>query len=162
MSKLTIKDVIILVFIVALFIILLAESSSFEKEMKMNAYDDYVSKYTGAINQINYIKINDYTMAQKYLSDFVDTVENNREEAYGLIDSYYKNNSIPTLSDFNRKMDIIDSKVFLDAKVEKYSIKYDKKIKYFFIEDAAGNIFVFKEKNIMDYTVYLDAITLDL
>ncbi len=162
MKNLTIKDIIILVFIVAVFVILLIESSKIGKDIKISDYANYDSKYTGAVNQISYIKISDYDIAQKYLADFVNTVQNNREEAYKLIDDYYKKKTFNNISDFNKKMDIINSKVFLDANIVSLSIKYNKKIKYFFIKDAAGNIFVFKEKNIMDYTVYLDATSVDL
>ncbi len=162
MKKFNIGNIIILAFIVGMFAILIVECVNINKNTKISDYEAYLSKYTGAVNQINYVKISDYTMAQKYLANFIFVYQNNNSDAYKLIDEYYKKNVVPNISDFNRKMNIIDSKLFLDAKVEKYTIKYDKKTKYFFVEDAAGNIFVFKEKNIMDYTVYLDATTLDL
>ena len=162
MKDLKIKDIFVLVLIVVAFVVLLIESSKIGKNIKISDYANFDSKYTGATNQINYIKVTESDIVQKYLADFVNTVQTNREEAYKLIDDYYKEKTFNSISDFNRKMDIISSKLFLDATVTSYSVKYDNKIKYFFIKDAAGNIFVFKEKNIMDYTVYLDTTSIDL
>lgn len=162
MKDLKIKDIFVLVLIVVAFVVLLIESSKIGKNIKISDYANFDSKYTGATNQINYIKVTESDIVQKYLADFVNTVQTNREEAYKLIDDYYKEKTFSSISDFNRKMDIISSKLFLDATVISYSVKYDNKTKYFFIKDAAGNIFVFKEKNIMDYTVYLDTTSIDL
>ena len=57
MKDLKIKDIFVLVLIVVAFVVLLIESSKIGKNIKISDYANFDSKYTGATNQINYIKV---------------------------------------------------------------------------------------------------------
>ena len=90
MSKEAIKNIIYVVLIMGIFILILVETSKSNRGYTFSDYAQYEAKYEGKVNQINYVKVSDLTMAQKYLSDFVNICLTNKKEAYELIDPYYK------------------------------------------------------------------------
>ncbi len=162
MKSETIKKVILIILIVGIFILILVETNKSKKGFQMSEYAEYSSKYKGEPNQIEYIKVDDFGMAQKYLSDFVSVCLMDTKEAYSLIDTYYKSQKFKNYNEFEKELNHLMSKVFLEAKVEGYKIKNSNGYKLYYIKDAADNTFVFKEKGIMNYSVYLDMNTLDL
>ena len=157
-----IKNIILAVLLVLLFIFILVEANKSNKGYEYSDYEAYKLKYKGEVDQINYIKVSDFTMVQKYLSHFVNTCLNDKKEAYELIDPYYKNSQLRTYSAFEKRLDKIMSKVFLEATAVKYDVKHTKSYTLYYVEDAAGNNFVFKEDGIMNYIVYMDMVNTDL
>ena len=155
------KAALIVFIIIIIFIIVIYEASKVRRN-KDNEYVKYAEKYEGLVNQINYKEVKEADMAKKYLSDFVHISIENREKAYELIDEYYKDNAVETYKKFSKKMDILMTPLYMKAKLFKYSVSATNKYKIYFVEDAAGNRFIFKEKSIMNYSVYLDTTTVDL
>lgn len=148
--------------IVALLIVIVIEFSKINRySYKPSDFVKYDEKYEGLENQISYKKITDLDMAQKYLADFVNTIDEDRRKAYSLVDTYYKERKMKNISDFNKKINSIESNMFYAAKVTNYNVVYNNKNKYYYVQDANGNIFIFKENSIMNYTVFLDASNLD-
>ena len=86
-------------------------------------------------------------MAKKYLADFVNLTINDKEAAYAKIDDYYKSQKLQTYTDFENALKNIYSTKFLSAKVVSYTV--------------VDKTFIFKEKSIMNYTVYLDSYTIE-
>ncbi|MDO4341350.1 MAG: hypothetical protein Q4C44_01225 [bacterium] len=111
------------------------------------------------VNEVVYMSVDDEAMARKYLGEFVNLVIFDREAAYALIDDEYKEAKLPTIEDFNKKIDSINSTNFRKAKVTSYTVKKASNYKLFYVIDGSDNIFVFKENSIMNYSVYLDSFT---
>ena len=105
------------------------------------------------------MSVDEEAMARKYLGEFVNLAVFDREAAYALIDDEYKEAKLPTIEDFNKKIDSINSTNFRKAKVTSYTVKKASNYKLFYVIDGSDNIFVFKENSIMNYSVYLDSFT---
>ena len=161
MSKEAIKNIIYVVLIMGIFILILVETSKSNRGYTFSDYAQYEAKYEGKVNQINYVKVSDLTMAQKYLSDFVNICLTNKKEAYELIDPYYKEKEMKNYNTFSAKVDEMNTKVFAQSKVASYKVSSGKNYRYYYVKDAADNVYVFKENGIMNYTVYLDMTNLD-
>lgn len=162
MKKSFYKNILIILVIVAMFIIMIYESSKSSKNENSNKYIQYTEKYKGFDNQISYKEIKEEHIVQKYLSDYINLIMNDRQEAYKLVDDYYKKEVLNNYEKFNNKINIIMTKTFLSAKVVDYSVKKVDNYKLYYVKDADDNIFVFKEISIMNYRVYLDANTIEL
>ncbi len=158
----TIKKIILIILILGTFILILKEANRSKRGFQLSDYAEYSSKYKGDINQIDYIKVDDFGMAQKYLSDFVNTCLMNKKEAYSLIDPYYKNQKVRNYNEFEKVLNKLMSKVFMEAEVSSYKVQYKNGYRLYYVQDKADNIFIFKENGIMNYTVYLDMINTDL
>ena len=100
-------------------------------------------------------------MAKKYVADFVNLTINDKKAAYAKIDDYYKAQKLQTYTDFEKALKNLYSTKFLSAKVVSYTVLDKTKYKLFYIIDDDNNSFIFKEKSIMDYTVYLDSYTIE-
>lgn len=111
------------------------------------------------VNEVVYMSVDEEAMARKYLGEFVNLAVFDREAAYALIDDEYKEVKLPTIEDFNKKIDSINSTNFRKAKVTSYTVKKASNYKLFYVIDGSDNIFVFKENSIMNYSVYLDSFT---
>lgn len=111
------------------------------------------------VNEVVYMSVDEEAMARKYLGEFVNLAVFDREAAYALIDDEYKEAKLPTIEDFNKKIDSINSINFRKAKVTSYTVKKASNYKLFYVIDGSDNIFVFKENSIMNYSVYLDSFT---
>lgn len=111
------------------------------------------------VNEVVYMSVDEEAMARKYLGEFVNLVVFDRDAAYALIDDEYKEAKLPTIEDFNKKIDSINSTNFRKAKVTSYTVKKASNYKLFYVIDGSDNIFVFKENSIMNYSVYLDSFT---
>ena len=66
-----------------------------------------------------------------------------------------------TYTDFENALKNIYSTKFLSAKVVSYTVVDKTNYKLFYIIDGDNNTFIFKEKSIMNYTVYLDSYTIE-
>ncbi len=161
MDKELIKKMLLIILIIGLFILVLVEASKSNRGYTFSNYAQYEAKYKGKVNQINYVKISDATMAQKYLSDFVNMCLTNKKAAYDVIDPYYKEKKMNNYSVFSSVIDKMNTKVFAQSKVVSYKLSSEKNYRLYYIKDAADNAYVFKENGIMNYTVYLDMTTLD-
>jgi len=111
-------------------------------------------------NQIIYKKVKYDDIAQIYLTDFIETTVNNRKDAYDLLDNNYKR-TLGTFDDFNNLLNELENENYYNVTLSSYYIKEDNNYRFFFIKDSNGRTYVFKEKGIMDYTVYLDENTVE-
>lgn len=121
--------------------------------------NSYTFLHDYGVNEVIYKTVTEEDMTRKYLGDFVNLVIFDREAAYALIDDEYKKAKLPTIDDFNKKIDSINSANFRKAKVTSYTVKKESNYNLFYVIDGSDNVFIFKENSIMNYSVYLDSFT---
>ena len=131
-----------------------------KKEQEDNTIDNYQYLHNYEVNEVTYTYVTEQDMAKKYLADFVN-LTNDKEAAYAKIDDYYKSQKLQTYTDFENALKNIYSTKFLSAKVVSYTVVDKTNYKLFYIIDGDNNTFIFKEKSIMNYTVYLDSYTIE-
>lgn len=132
-----------------------------KKEEEDNAKENYEYLHNYEVNEVTYTYVTEQDMAKKYLADFVNLTINDKEAAYAKIDDYYKSQKLQTYTDFENALKNIYSTKFLSAKVVSYTVVDKTNYKLFYIIDGDNNTFIFKEKSIMNYTVYLDSYTIE-
>lgn len=132
-----------------------------KKEEEDNAKENYEYLHNYEVNEVTYTYVTEQDMAKKYLADFVNLTINDKKAAYAKIDDYYKAQKLQKYTDFEKALKNLYSTKFLSAKVVSYTVLDKTKYKLFYIIDDDNNSFIFKEKSIMDYTVYLDSYTIE-
>lgn len=132
-----------------------------QKEQEENNKETYEYLHNYEVNEVTYTYVTEEDMARKYLADFVNLTINDKEAAYERVDNYYKAQKLKTYEDFDKALKSLYSTKFLNAKVVSYTVVDKTKYKLYYIIDNADNTFIFKEKSIMDYTVYLDSYTIE-
>lgn len=95
-----------------------------------------------------------------YLQDFVYKILYKREEAYNKLDEEYRKVKFPTYESFDSYVkNFLISLKFQEMKVSKYAVTDTKDYRDFDVYDAANNLFIFREKGVMQYTVLFDRYT---
>ena len=105
-------------------------------------------------NQVIYKNISESDIPEIYFSDFIETIKINRESAYDLLDDDYKVKI--TFDEFDLLLDEVEEKNEFEIKLVSYKVIKNDNYKLFYVKDEDDNVYVFKEKSIMNYTVYLD------
>ena len=141
------KVIIIILFILlfSISIFLLVVNLSRKKENNENIYKD---------NQIIYKEISYEDIAQIYLADYLNLIRADSSEAYKLLDKNY----YISYEDFLDKIEYLEEN---DFELESYNVKEKDDYRLFYIKDNNNNTIIFKEKEIMNYTVYLDENTIE-
>lgn len=150
--------IICVIMVIGAIIFSVVYNKNVEEENASNNYD-YLHDY--AVNEVTYMYVNEEDMARKYLADFVNLTINDKMAAYEKIDDYYKAQKLQTYDDFEKALSNMYSSKYINARVVSYNVVDKTKYKLFYIIDNDNNTFVFKEKGIMDYTVYLDSYTIE-
>jgi len=111
-------------------------------------------------NSIEYIHVTDKQMAQKYFTNYIQLITNNSKQAYTLLEEKYQTIKFNTYEMYNEyiKNNISYLK---QATLKSISIKDDNSHKVYTCKDQYGNVYVFKETTVMEYTVQLDDYTLE-
>lgn len=141
------KVIIIILFILlfSISIFLLVVNLSRKKGNNENIYKD---------NQIIYKEISYEDIAQIYLADYLNLIRADSSEAYKLLDKNY----YISYEDFLDKIEYLEEN---DFELESYNVKEKDDYRLFYIKDNNNNTIIFKEKEIMNYTVYLDENTIE-
>ena len=150
--KYAISIIIVVAMLIGLYWLLryITDKNSNEDISYLRDYgvNEYISAY-----------ISDEDMAKIYLNDFVNNMLYDTRSSYDLLDEEYKNikfgsyenyfNYIRSLQNYNITM----TKFYKQSK-NGYLI--------FGVYDNTGNIYVFKTKGVMQYSVYLDDYTVEI
>lgn len=111
------------------------------------------------VNEFIPVYISDEDMARFYLNDYVNKMYFNPQEGYLLLDEEYKSKKYTTFSEY---MTYINSLNYVNHKLDKYFVKESKGYKLIGAYDTYGNVFIFKTKGVMQYSVYLDDYTIEI
>ncbi len=111
-------------------------------------------------NIFKYINISDQYMAMQYINNYTDKMLNNPEKAYEYLDQEYREKRFGDIEEF--KNFISENKSELDnLQTQSFTKNKYKDYTEFVCKDQYGNIYVFKDKSIMNYTVELDDYTIE-
>lgn len=117
-----------------------------------NSYDD---------NQVIYKNVTYFDVGRTYLSDYLTIMFSDVEAAYNLLDNNYKKE----LGGFENFKELVNNFIennYFDVDVVEFKMKEADNYKLFYLKDNNDKIYIFKEKGIMDYTVYLSESSVEL
>ena len=154
MDNKNIKSVIIVIVLISLFTIAYLVLSRIKGEEQ---YESYLKNYK--VNEYIPTYISDESMARIYLNDFINTMFSDPEKSYYLLDKDYREKKFGSISNYYSYIDSQREKSFT---LEKYYKKSLKSYLLFGVYDNNGNIFIFKTKGVMQYSVYLDDYTVEI
>ena len=98
-------------------------------------------------------------MARIYLNDYVHTLFTDTEFAYNLLDEEYKNKKFGSYESFQNYVNSLPESGY---NLLKYYKKDKKGYTIFGVYDKNDNLFIFKTKGVMQYSVYLDDYTVEI
>ena len=124
-----------------------------ENDLSNIKFDDDI--YPNDNNTYEYVYVTDSMKAASYLEDFKEIAQTYPKMAYEMIDEEYKNTKNLTLNEFNERI-----KNSGDFTLASYSLVKDGDNNIYVCKADNAQVYIFKEKNIMDYTVQLDDYTL--
>lgn len=144
-----------LLFII-LFVVLYMDDKKDETYYKE---DESISLKHYEENEYIPVNISYDQVARIYLQDYVYKLLYKREDAYNLLDSEYREAKFPTFEKFNNYVERLMNRDFLEMTVARYSVNEGAGYRDFDVYDSGDNYYVFREKGVMQYTVYFDRYT---
>ena len=156
MNNSSIKRVILVVLLLLAFIgaYLLIKHLTYDDSLE---YEEYLKNYE--VNEYIATYVTDEDMARRYLNDYVHNMYFNIEYAYSLLDEEYRNKKFGSLDNYRN---YIYSLNYSTYQMEKYYKTSKNGYIIFGVYDKNGNLFIFKTKGVMQYTVYLDEDTVEI
>lgn len=151
----TIKIVIIAIISIIICTVIYLVIDYFNKNEQKEI--NFIKNYE--INEFIPTYISDEDMARIYLNDFVNTMFLNTEYAYTLLDEEYKMKKFGSYENFEN---YVYSLEYSSYNILKYYKKEKKGYTIFGVYDKNNNLFVFKTKGVMQYSVYLDDYTVEI
>ena len=112
-------------------------------------------------NKVIPVYVTEEEMADKYLNDYKNILINDKMEAYNLLNKEYREKKFGSFEKFSEYVDNLYSDTFYSLYVKEYGVSYEGG-KYFYIKANNGNTYIFREKSIMNYEVYLDNYTVEI
>ena len=110
-------------------------------------------------NTFDYLEISDAKMATKYFNDYKDKMLNDYEEAYDLLDNEYKLKRFESISNFKEYRDENIEEI-KKTEIKSFLVNYYTDYNEYVCKDQYENLYIFKEKAVMDYTLKLDTYTI--
>lgn len=162
-------SIIIIIAILCVCIYLLNSQENNEIIIDVNEIENDTSYIQGPLkqqienleyNNIEYIHITDKQMAEKYFTKYIQLMTYNSEQAYNLLEKEYNMARFKTYETFSKYIQN-NIEYFKQAKLEKVAIKSEDNYKEYTCKDQYGNVYIFKETAVMEYTVQLDDYTLE-
>ena len=150
-------------------------------DLTSNAYEiylnDYIKKYNYVEESIANLEIEndnielndnnkyvskDYTaqeMAQEYLSNYKEILENDLEKAYDLLDNEYKEAKFEDYNEFQEYYNLRRAQI-QGSTLQKYKISNKGSYTQYMCIDNYDNYYIFNAEGVMKYTVQLDEYTI--
>lgn len=113
-----------------------------------------------AYNHYDYIAVTDKMMASAYLEDYASIIMQDKEKSYDMIEENYKQEKFPTLESYQTYL-ANNQKNYEELELEEYYTNSNGDNMTYACKDQYGNMYVFTETNILEYTVQLDDYTLE-
>lgn len=135
------------------------DENSLKTEFKIDDIEYIQKNYANTYTVQN---VTDSMVVQYYLTDYGRTVIADKQKAYELLDNQYKQNRFSTFNEYSKYINE-DIKNYKDLQVVKYYVSKDENddTTIYSCTDQYGNVYIFKENSIMDYSLQLDDYTLN-
>lgn len=138
----------------------------YEYMIKKNLEEKDLYKNVNTIKEIKEIKINDYNnfinenssdelVVREYLNKFKMDIQYNPEIIYDMLDEKYKKENFKNKAEFLEKVESLKSKMS-QSELKDYAVEKNDNQTIYKCVDTEGTYYIFKEKSILDYTIYLD------
>lgn len=135
------------------------EKYNYNKDMKtrdIKISENSIEK--NSYNQFKYTNISENQMPKYYLNNYIKLMKSNKKLAYDLLEQEYKQKRFPTFNEFDS---YTQAKEYMQATISKYNIIKKDDYTMYVCEDTYGNVYIFKEIALMNYTVQLDNYTIE-
>ena len=119
------------------------------KNIKQNNNNNYESSY-----------VSEEKIGEMYFAKYVSLMQENSEKAYEMLDETYRVNRFSSKESFDKYIKDLGNLLYT-LTPETIEIFDENGIKVYAIKDKLDNMYIFKEKAIMNFTVQLDDYTLD-
>ena len=156
MKDSSIKRVILVVALLLVFSLAYLLIKHFTEDDSLE-YEDYLKDYE--VNEYISVYVTDEDMARRYLNDYIHNMYFDIEYAYSLLDEEYRNKKFGSLDNYKN---YVYSLTYPTYELAKYYKTSSDGYLIFGVYDKNGNLFVFKTKGVMQYTVYLDDYTVEI
>ena len=160
-----IMAVIYVLTVLVLIIVLIVYFIKYSEENVEYYYDNstensYLRNY--GVNEYIPVYVEEADVVIKYLNDFKNAMIADIEYAYSLLNENYRVKRFGNVGEFSNYVNKMLSLSTYTMEVETYKVVNSNGSKFFDVYDMDGNHYIFKEKSIMDYEVYLDNYTVEI
>ena len=157
------KKIVIICFVIILLSLLIYfiidNKDSFNKD-SLEYENIKIDKYEA--NTYIPVFITESDIANKYLNDYKNLLMNDISKAYNVLNKEYRENKFNDESKFSDYINNKKSVAFYKMTVKEYSVFNENGYKFYYIISSSDDKFIFKEKSIMNYEVFLDEYTVEL
>lgn len=128
------------------------EINQMRNNTKKSTIDYKIAK--NSHNTFKFQNISNDTIVSTYYYRYLDKLINDKEEAYEMLNESYKEKRF---SDYNKFLNYLDSNLenIVAANVTSYRL-VNSFNNIYYVYNTNGDVFVFREKSIMQFEVYLD------
>jgi len=110
------------------------------------------------VNEYSVANISNEQMAGIYLADFRNSIYEDINITYNLLNETYRNIKFGSLENFKNYLNSNN----ITVKVSKYYFDQDNGYDIYGVYDSNDNLIIFKTKGVMQYEVYLDDYTVEI
>lgn len=146
--------IIILIATIALFSFYFLLNHFFEKDEEVY---EYLKNYK--VNEYIPTYVSDEDMARIYLNDYINNMRYNVEKAYSLLDKEYRNKKFGSLENYKSYISSLQTTSY---KLSTYYKNSKNGYIIFGVTDQNSNLYIFKTKGVMQYSVFLDDYTVEI
>ncbi len=157
------KKVILLCFILVIIVFVifyLISNGVFSKYEETEDNINYLRNYEA--NEFMPVYVTEQDMASKYLIDYKNNMLVDENAAYQSLNEEYRNKKFGNKENYIKYINENLSLSTISMEVDRYSVATINGYKFFKVYDKSDRYYIFKEKSIMDYEVYLDDYTVEL
>lgn len=112
-------------------------------------------------NSFTNVQALDRNIINYYMEDYVTTAVYYTADAYKLLDEDYKNNRFKTLEKYQEYINK-NKETLLNYTISEYSGSKKEDYTQYIVIDTMGNYYIFKIKDIMEYSLILDFYTVEI
>ena len=112
-------------------------------------------------NTFKYNSVSDETYVKDLFSKFKNEIVHFKDIAYNKLDKEYRDKKIKTFNEFEEYIEN-NKERYSQMQIEQYKKDTTQGYTQYIIMDKNWNYYIFKENSMMDYSIILDAYTIDL
>ena len=150
----------IIIIIVALVFCYIINNKEYFNKTPLEYEKEVIEKYEANTYIPVYVTQSD--IANKYLNDYKNLMLKDINKAYNLMNKEYRENKFQEESVFEQYINNKKSVAFYKMTVREFSVFTKNGYKFYYIISSSDDKFIFKEKSIMNYEVFLDDYTVEL
>ena len=150
------KNVLIFVVILLIFTAIYIVINKLTNKDNID-YEDFLKNYE--VNEYITTYVSDEDMARIYLNTYIHEMYTNPKKGYELLDIEYREKKFKNITEYEN---YVNSLPYITHKMEKFYVDSKDGFKIYGVYDTNGNIYIFKTKGVMQYTVYLDDYTVEI